>query len=383
MKILFVNPGIYAEGGAERSLLGLIQGLTESGLTTRTITFGEGSLARSLAERGHDHVVIDLGPGFPTGARFGRSLELLRAGVRAVPVLVRAARFVQQEIDRFGPDIVHTNGYRAHLATPLLRLRGARLVFSLRDLPQNRLEREAVRSAALRARALLANSGLVASAFGTPTAKTFVVENPVAQPLERNRAASRRLLGIPDKVFVIASLAHFHWWKGQLDLVEAMDLLPENAYLLLAGGDIYGPASGQYRHQVEAAAARSRARGRIRLLGRVADVSWVYAAADVVAHSSIRPEPFGRTIVEALLARRPVVASELGTPGAMLLDGQTALLYQPGDAENLCNQLERVMQSPALGRAIADAGFEWARGRFSIERHATRVREVYEAILGA
>ena len=124
----------------------------------------------------------------------------------------------------------------------------------------------------------------------------------------------------------------------------------------LAGGPLYGAPSADYLGQVQAAAATSPARDRIHFAGLQDDVSWVYAAADVVAHCSVRPEPFGMAVVEALLSGTPVVASAAGTPGEMLDDGRTALLYPPGDVEALARCLARRAGRPRPGRLARGRG---------------------------
>ncbi|MBK9180742.1 MAG: glycosyltransferase family 4 protein [Acidimicrobiales bacterium] len=380
LRVLFVNPGTEAQGGAERSLLGLVTGLRAWGVDVMVATGGEGSLVRELLARSIPAHALPSGR-FRPAARFGGQVGKLTAVALSAPTLARQATELRRLVRAWQPDIVHTNGLRAHVLTPLLRIRGARVVVTLRDIPQSALEREPLRLVVDRADAVIANSRLTAASWRTNRHRTVVIDNPVEPPTPRPRAEARRRLGVPPDAFVVANLAHFHWLKGQLDLVAAAASLSESAHVLLAGGDLYGDASTAYRAEVEAAVAASPARERIHFLGMVDDVSWVYGAADVVAHCSVRPESFGRTIVEALLAGVPVVSSDAGTPGELLRGCSAAWLYPAGDHVALRNALVRLGSDPQLKNTMAAAAAAWAPTRYSIRVHIESCLRVYTAVL--
>ena len=382
MRVLYVNPGIQRHGGAERSLTGLLEGLAGldgTDVEPRVVVFAEGDLADHLRSRGVGVVVVPIHGAFRPTARYQGRRGLVTSAVAAGPSAWKAARAIRAEARRFGADIIHTNGTRAHVMAPFLGGGATATVASLRDLPQTALERRILTMTLRRVDAVIANSAMVARAFAG--ADCQVIDNPVAEPLSRDRAEARAGLGLPADAFVVASLSHFHWYKGQLDLIAAFARLDAACHLLLAGGPLYGAPSAEYLERAREAAAASPARDRIHFAGLQDDVSWAYAAADVVAHCSVRPEPFGRAIVEALLSGTPVVASAAGTPGEMLDDGRTALVYPPGDIEALAECLARLRTDPALGQALVDGGRAWAADRFAPTRHARAVLDVYEALV--
>lgn len=383
MRILYVNPGLHRHGGAERCLLGLLDALTgldRADLEVRVAVFGEGDLAGLLRERGHGVVVVPLHDAFRPTARYRGAVGVVWTAVAATPAVPRAIHRLRSEIRRFGADIVHTNGTRAHAIAPLLRGTGAATVATLHDSPVSEIERRIMARCLRSFDAVIANSPLVARRF-EPGVACRVVDNPVVAPVERDRAEARRRFALPDDAFVVASLSHFHWYKGQADLVAAMDRLDDRAHLLLAGGTLYGQPSRSYLDQLREAAAVSRAGARIHFTGVQDDVSWLYAAADSVAHCSVKPEPFGMAIVEALLTGTPVVSSTAGTPGEMLEHDRTALLYEPGDVPGLARHLAALARDQAVGERLGRDGQAWARERFAPERHARTVLGVYEELL--
>jgi glycosyltransferase involved in cell wall biosynthesis len=227
---------------------------------------------------------------------------------------------------------------------------------------------------------VIANSELTAEATGLPPDRVVVVPNPIDPVRCVPAADARRALGLPVDGYVVANLAHFHEAKGQLSLVRAFATL-DQAHLVLAGGDLYGDASRRYRRNVEEEIARLGLTARVHLPGAVDDVDFVYAAADVVVHAATRPEAFGRTIVEAMLARRPVVASTPGMPGRLVRDGHTGLLYDPDDLKTLARHLEALEHDPQLRDRLSSSAAAWAGDQFSAERAATAVIGGYASVV--
>ena len=91
------------------------------------------------------------------------------------------------------------------------------------------------------------------------------------------------------------------------------------------------------------------------------------AAMDVVAHTSIVAEPFGRVVVEAMMCGRPVVATRGGGVTEIIRDGETGLLVPPGDASALASAIGCVLSQPALAERLAQKGREDVSQRFSLE----------------
>jgi glycosyltransferase involved in cell wall biosynthesis len=100
---------------------------------------------------------------------------------------------------------------------------------------------------------------------------------------------------------------------------------------------------------------------------------------DAVVHTATAPEPFGRIIVEGMLACRPVVASSAGGALEILKDGDTGLLVSPGDVTALRDTINRVRCDQVFARTLSDRGREWALRNFSVE---TMVQGVDRAIAG-
>ena len=88
-----------------------------------------------------------------------------------------------------------------------------------------------------------------------------------------------------------------------------------------------------------------------------------YHAADVFCLPSMH-EPFGIVILEAWAAGCPVVASRVGGIPGFVRDGVDTLLVTPGAEDELANRLISVLENPALGRTLGEAGRRRAQAEF-------------------
>jgi glycosyltransferase involved in cell wall biosynthesis len=166
-------------------------------------------------------------------------------------------------------------------------------------------------------------------------------------------------------------------WKGQHVLLEALPLL-DGAHALIVGDALFG--EGDYKHSLLQRAAELGLAGRVHWLGFRDDVPALMRAADVVVHTSTSPEPFGRVIVEAMLARRPVVAAAMGA-SAEILGADYPWLVPPGDPAALAQAVARVFaMASAAGCGLVAAHYARALQMYSVSGMTAGVeRELSQA----
>ena len=102
---------------------------------------------------------------------------------------------------------------------------------------------------------------------------------------------------------------------------------------------------------------------------------------DVVVHTSTAPEPFGRVIVEAMLARRPVIASDAGGAAEIIEHGHSGLLIRPGEPQALAEAVGALLQDPHLASDLADMGNRRAHARFGLNTALTRIDAYITSVL--
>jgi glycosyltransferase involved in cell wall biosynthesis len=187
---------------------------------------------------------------------------------------------------------------------------------------------------------------------------TVVIPNAV--DVEAARRAS--LEGAPPVVVAVGRLAHP---KDPLTLVRALGAVRTPFRALLVG-------DGPERAAVEAELAPG-----VELTGTRADVPELLAGADVFVLSS-RSEGAPVSILEAMAAGLPVVASDVGGVREQVADGETGLLVPAGDAGALASALERLLADTGLRRRLGAAGRDRALQRFDVGASRRAHVELYE-----
>jgi glycosyltransferase involved in cell wall biosynthesis len=137
-----------------------------------------------------------------------------------------------------------------------------------------------------------------------------------------------------------------------------------------------GPERGAIEEMVRHQALEEH----VRLLGQRDDVPRLLAASDLVLLTSIS-EGIPLTLIEAMAAARPVVATSVGGVAEVVVDGQTGLLAPARDDQALAEHILRLADDPARRDELARSGRERAESLFSEQRMHDGYRTCYEEML--
>lgn len=169
-------------------------------------------------------------------------------------------------------------------------------------------------------------------------------------------------------------VARLSWWKDHQTLLRALAGLVELEWTLDLVGD------GPTRFQIEALAASLKISDRVYFHGFRSDVASYLAAAQLFVLAS-KWEGFPRSILEAMRAGLPVVASDVGGVHESVRDGETGFVVRAGDVEELRERLRRLITSPTLRLQMGRAGRALYEERYSFERLVAQTTAVYSAVL--
>ena len=190
------------------------------------------------------------------------------------------------------------------------------------------------------------------------------------------RSAVRAELAIPQDALVVLFLGRIKKEKGVPELARAFAGIADRqdrAHLLLVGPD---------EENLSPAIAEecSAHRDRIHMRGYTVAPERYVAAADILALPSHR-EGFGSVIIEAAAAGVPAVASRIYGITDALVDGETGLLHDPGDANGLARQLERLLADSDLRQKLGSQAQERTLREFRQDRLVQLLADLYGAIL--
>ena len=104
---------------------------------------------------------------------------------------------------------------------------------------------------------------------------------------------------------------------------------------------------------------------------------------DVLVFPSRWPEAFGLTLVEAMAAGTPVVATRMGAVPEIVRDGMDGFLVEPEDIQALARSIARMLSDRGLAEELAAQAQLRARERFDLERMTREMEEVYQEVVGS
>lgn len=377
MKILALNPSAFV-GGAEISLVDVLDALKARGheivlacppggslenlARSRALEVADWSIPASLRRVGRNSPVRTLGTALAGAFRSGMSLVNL----------IRVAN----------PDVVYSNGIKSHLVASAVFLRfRVPIVWHVRDFVSARRVSVLLFAAARFTRVrVIANSGAVAAEWREKGIAVTVVHNGF-RPSEISCPAQPSP-SIPVRLIAAGILAP---WKGFDVILRACALLPEHLSwtLTICGDEIYETHghTGE-RDRLSTLACTLGLQDRVAFLGMVPDLLPYFQQSDILLHSSIRPEPFGRVVAEAMLSFLPVIASNGGGIPEFVRNGVDGLLYEMGNADRLADAIVKLASDSILRRKMGTAGQERIARDFSIARTAAAVEQELAAACG-
>jgi glycosyltransferase involved in cell wall biosynthesis len=200
----------------------------------------------------------------------------------------------------------------------------------------------------------------------------LVVENYRPQ---RGDAAVRSEWGVPASAKLVANIGRLSPEKGQaLFLRAAAELARErpDARFALVG---IGPDEASLRRL----ASELGIADRVIFAGYRSDMQAVYNSVDLVVQSSIT-EGMPNVVLEALLMRVLVVATDVGGTGEIVEDGRSGRLVRSGDLEGLVRAMREVLDDPARAQAWADQGEKHVRAEFDHAERLRRITNVYDEV---
>lgn len=342
-------------------------------------------LTRALLERGHElHVAVR--PGSPLVAHFPPDAVQWHEVKLRNAVDLLSVRRLQKIIAEHRLDVVHAHLARDYtLAGLATKGSSARLFLTRHHF--NPIKSNAIYEAAIgHATNLLAVSETVgtelAKAFPTLTDRIHVIPNWLDARTEQlaTRSQARAFFGIKE-FWAVATI-------GQLTPLKRQDLFIEAIHHLTANGEyeraefyLIGAANPNelaYEKQLKAQAQEMGLGDRIHFTGNVENLPQYLPAFDVVVAPS-ENEGFSLVTIEAMAAGCTVLASKVGGMAEIITHNETGILFQPGNAAEIAQLLQRLLFNNHSRKAIGQAAQAFARARYDRKQIVTQIEELYRA----
>lgn len=180
---------------------------------------------------------------------------------------------------------------------------------------------------------------------------------------------------LPHHAPIVGNVAALVGHKGQKHLIEAARLvlpqLPDARFIIAGEGELRPALERQIKdHHLEK---------HVLLAGFRPDVLSLHKAFDMFVMSSVT-EGLGTSLLDAMAAGKPIVATRTGGIPEVVVDGDTGLLVPPRDEEALAGAIVRLLKDANLRRTMGEAGRTRARDLFSLERMVQNTLNVYQRV---
>ena len=405
--VLYLETGLGV-GGSVISLYELLKGLDRSRYAPIVVTYANHAYVDKFRALGADVVVWDASrapdhrPKWAGSARSSRLARLLRKSSLGMALYhgVGLAFFVAR---RLWPRVqalrrviiekqvrlVHTNIRVGHDREGIIAawLTGRPCVCHVRQFEElGWFDRQL---AALASRFIYISEAVRRSHLesGVPCRKGVVVYNGLDVPtfvaaLDSEKGRQSFALS-PDDV-AVGIVGRLDAWKGQDVFLRAMaqvkDVVPR------AKGVVVGEVAAEnpgYLDMLLALRDELALVDQVMFSGFRMDVPVVMSALDIVVLASTLPEPFGRVIIEAMAAGKPVIATDAGAAREIIEDGVQGLLIPPGDAEAMARAILYLLTHRDRAMLMGRKGQSRAQERFSMQQYSTGVQNVYRELLAS
>lgn len=371
MKLLFLDQ-TGKSGGAELCLLDIATAYQTSCLVG---LFEDGDFRQRLEQR-KIPVQILAEKAIAVRKSSGAIAGLLSLG-QLLPLIHRVAGLSREY------DAIYANTQKALVVGAIAsRLSRRPLIYHLHDILSpdhfSRINRRLAVLMANQARLVIANSKASRAAFieaGGNPALVEVVYNgfePEAYTVGVDVDQLRSSLGLTGR-FIVGHFSRLSPWKGQHILIEALQYCDETVSAVFVGDALFGEQA--YVQQLQQQVQQRGLHDRVQFLGFREDVIPLMKLCDVVTHTSIVAEPFGRVIVESMLCGKPTVAAASGAAVELIDPGVTGWLTQSGDAKALAGALESCRKSPTEADQIAAFAQQQACQNFQLTQTNAQIHQ--------
>ena len=388
MKVLYVDAGrgLY---GASRMLLTLLSELDRrevQAYAALSSDVDDGDLRLADALRGMRVPTLQ----YPLAVLRRSKYLNPRGAIMMVGALVRSTRLLVRLIRKYGIDLVQSNTSTVLSGALAARIAGVPHIWHVHEIFSasdarifpvllNAMADRVVVISEASARSLLEYRPRLAN-------KIVIIKNGIEAAPFRNVSGAeverlREELGIRPDDIVVGMVGRIGMWKGEGNFVEVarqVAALNNSARFVIAGGTFD-------RRDYLLDALRNRLReggleGRVIVTGLRTDMHALMNLFDVLVHLPDRPEPFGLVAVEAMSARKPVVAWDAGALSEIVVDGETGWVVRFGDIQAAGERVWSLLSDPQARAHMGEMGSRRVNREFTATRYAQQFLSIYREI---
>lgn len=322
-------------------------------------------------------------------------LAPIKKAISGYKALKNAQKLLSEIVERFQPDVIISIPNKDHLvASPICREKNILHIWWVNDIVSQDFFPWLARNAFYRTAKKANNHFATVSQFasnaliesGIPAPRVHTVHNGI--PLKNYQATDSHLLksqqGIDSDTFTFGVVGRWCQWKGQDHFLMCVEkwihkFPDENVKFLIIGRAFNEDAEFELKLKDKAKKLNeSFGKDFVLFVPFQKNISMALSGLDCLLHTSTKPEPFGRVIIESMACKTPVIGARDGAVPEIISHEKTGLLAQAGSVDDYITCMERIYNETQLRSSITTGAFEWVEQKFSIER----VFQDFKTIIG-
>jgi len=195
----------------------------------------------------------------------------------------------------------------------------------------------------------------------------------------------RHEFNIPSDTPVVGVIGRLEYWKGQEVFIRAASIIMESfrsVKFMLIGGVVEGRGREQYRAKLEQLAEKLGIKDSVIFAGHRTDIYNIMNSLDISVHSSVTPDPLPGVVMESMYCSLPVVGANAGGVPEEVADGETGILYTPGNSQEMADAVKYLLENLMIAKQMGIAGKKRVERVFDKNILCRRMENIYNEILG-
>ena len=184
----------------------------------------------------------------------------------------------------------------------------------------------------------------------------------------------RNSLALSKQDILITFIGRVVAQNGVIQLLEAAKLLKNNSEIKFVISGFNNDKDDGYQDKVKSI---SKVLTNVSLIDFRTDITDILASSDIIVFPSTAPH-FARSLIEAAAMKKPGIASKLGGPNELIIDGKTGFLVPAGDPEALADSIKKLAEDEGVRLRMGENAYKFAQNNFDNISNSNKVFQIYE-----
>ncbi len=287
---------------------------------------------------------------------------------------LNANKFLKKFIKDKNIDLVYLNSIVLIFASIITRKSKVKNILHVREIISNKIENRVLSYFANKnTDYVIANSQSTGSSLLIKNSKLRVIYNSIEEQESTENEKSQFIVGMASRI---------NRWKGQNLFVDAskivIDKYPDIKFLI--AGDSYQDEE-YIKNDLIKYIDQKKLSNNVKCIGNITNINSFYNKISIFVLPSIKPEPFGLVVLEAMEHKIPVIATNHGGPTEIIADGVNGFLVDFNECNEMAERIIELYEDKKKLLEIGNKGFLHKRETFSISNMINSIEQVLDETL--